>query len=630
MYENLVPIGNTGFYHTPTEPVDPRDCDRWPDSPFCTSVSVDPLNAGIQTGIDAISGEGIGYETFDPISGLGIDEYSAINDLASRGATFSPWNLANLEPSISINNCEQCITISPTLFYISLPPYTICYRFRDGSCSVPELPQPYEPPNAAEGDYPEFSPPGPVGYCPAGARLVVYATYKFFAPLPPGTTAPDDPSLTNRPYHYRPGLPFDCYNDERGSYYTNSRYNIYQGEANDQGTGQHCPIPRHYSRNLAEIRDRLMWDFRISRAPDERQNRPDGQPPIVNPGGWQFNSYTFNFPGVGTYSIGVTSQILQDGEAPPNRVINGVRSFHWKKVIDLCGSLPPPQPHQDPMSCCNTAEIEELLRLVALRIGVTQYPASVPENLLTNLPQRQIRLQSLTELFGWYVKQFDALIGEFPINLKIQDIDPLTEGDQEQEIKLMNVAETLVELYALAAKTSINSDLHTNFLTRLAAEVISTKNATVVTQDYARANAQFLGYKGNPKKRKIPYSFDPESLDSLEKLLRNSEKFVVGWQEDDPESVVNYLQKIVFSAGIIKAVFFRGGSQASQLIGELRNLIDPNSDVQQGRDEGWEAFIDAINNPESPFNANSPTLPRVTDPNLNDATNNNSQRPTEP
>jgi hypothetical protein len=508
MHDHLVPIGNTGFYHTPTEPVDPRDCDRWPDSPFCTSVSVDPLNAGIQSGIDLATQGEIGYDTFDPISGLGVDEFTAVRDLASRGRTFGLGNLANLEFSVDLNNCEQCVTVTPTLIYISLPPYTICHRFDNGSCSVPEMPSPYEPPQDPDQEFPTFSPPGPVGYCPAGARLVVYTSFYFFAPGRSGTTSPDDPALTGRPYHFRPGLPFDVYNEARGVYYTENRLISYQDDRNNVGTGQYCPIPRHYSGNLEEIRNRLMWDFRISRVPDERPNRLDGQPTVVNPGGWEFNEYSFNFPSVGTYAIAVTSQVLQDGEAPPNRV-SGLRSYHWKKVIDLCGSVPPPQPNQEPMACCNTAEIEELLRLVALRLGVNQYPASVPQNLLTSLPQRQIRLQSLTELFGWYVKQFDALIGEFPINLKIQDIDPLTEGDQEQEIKLMNIAETMVELYALAAKTSINSDLHTNFLTRLAAEIIATKNAAVVTQDYAKANAQFLGYKGNPKKRKIPYAGSP-------------------------------------------------------------------------------------------------------------------------
>ncbi len=32
----LVPIGDTGLYVTPSEPADPRDCDRYPDSPFCS------------------------------------------------------------------------------------------------------------------------------------------------------------------------------------------------------------------------------------------------------------------------------------------------------------------------------------------------------------------------------------------------------------------------------------------------------------------------------------------------------------------------------------------------------------------------------------------------------------------
>ncbi|NJO76307.1 MAG: hypothetical protein HC833_22685 [Leptolyngbyaceae cyanobacterium RM1_406_9] len=166
----------------------------------------------------------------------------------------------------------------------------------------------------------------------------------------------------------------------------------------------------------------------------------------------------------------------------------------------------------------------------------------------------------------------------------------------------------------MSLKTSVNSDIHTSFLMRLAAEVVSTKNAAIVTQDYARANAMFLGYKGNPKKRKINYAFDPEGLDSLETILRESEKYLVGWQEDDPESVVGYLQRIVFAAGIIKSVFFRNAGQATQLVRELLNLVRPE-EGRETENEDWEAFIDALNNPESPFNTNSITQPHVLDPN---------------
>lgn len=63
-------------------------------------------------------------------------------------------------------------------------------------------------------------------------------------------------------------------------------------------------------------------------------------------------------------------------------------------------------------------------------------------------------------------------------------------------------------------------------------------------------------------------------------------------------------------------MFFRGGSQASQLVNELRNLIDPTSDPQQSRNENWEAFLTAINDPSGRFNADSPTRPHITDPEI--------------
>ncbi|NJO76160.1 MAG: hypothetical protein HC833_21850 [Leptolyngbyaceae cyanobacterium RM1_406_9] len=565
MQEGLVPIGNSGFWHTPTEPVDPRDCDRWPDSPYCTSVGIDPLNAGIQSGIDLVTQGEIGYDTFDPLSGLGIEEYSAINDLASRGRTFNPWNLANLEPSVTINNCEQCITVSPTLFYISLPPYTICHRFNDGSCRANLEPEP-EPPEDLQPPDMWFPNQSGIGHsnCWYTVTVAMYqARIRYNEGLERIVTFPPiyKTSTLKGPYL---GFLVRIVNHQYRGYVCWGASDRYPNGARSWLT-EHGVYGAESYRGSGPIPSPLPHFVSIER----------------------FTGQLFGIP---------QQEILTCDERPYIQ--------------------PPPQPQREPMACCNTAEIEELLRLVALRLGVNQYPASVPQNLLTNLPERQIQLQSLTELFGWYVRQFDALIGEFPIDIKIQDVDPLTEGNQEQEIKLMNVAETLTELYALAAKSSINGDLHTNFLTRLAAEVIATKNASIVTQDYARANAQFLGYKGNPKKRKIPYAFDTEQLDSLEKLLKNSDKFVVGWQEDDPESVVNYLQKIVFAAGIIKAVFFRGGSQASQLVNELRNLIDPTSDPQQSRNENWEAFLTAINDPSGRFNADSPTRPHITDPEI--------------
>lgn len=263
--------------------------------------------------------------------------------------------------------------------------------------------------------------------------------------------------------------------------------------------------------------------------------------------------------------------------------------------------------------------VTALLNLLARRLGTDSYPIEVPESLLSGTSEGKIfKAQSNAEYLFWLTKQIDALVGEFPIDIKIEDIDPLKEGNQTKIIKLPNVAEAIAELYGLTMKSSVNQEVELNMLLRLAAEAIATKNAAVVTQDYARANAIFLGYKGNFKPRELQYNFDfahanldPRSKEPivLEKLLKTVTGFVQGWQIEDKETVVGFLQKLMFSAGIIKAVFFRGKKQQKELNREMTSMAEDEK-IQESK---FEAFIKEINDPNSRFNRDSPDKPIAKD-----------------
>lgn len=245
------------------------------------------------------------------------------------------------------------------------------------------------------------------------------------------------------------------------------------------------------------------------------------------------------------------------------------------------------------------------------RMGLNQFPAEVPETLLTYSDKRPaIKIRSLSEYLGWFVQQVDGLVGQFPIEVTIEDIDPLQKGNQTKKIELANISEALAEMYGQGVSTQLNSSVSINFLMRLASEVIATKNSSLITQDYVRANAAFLGYKGNPKKRVIDYSFNPSKLETLDEFLQESKGNIVGWDEDDKESVVSYLQKIVFSAGIIKAVFMRSPKQLHVLKKEFDNLV-----TQEDFDEKkvWEAFLKFLNDPNSFVNLNQGPMPNVKD-----------------
>ncbi len=243
------------------------------------------------------------------------------------------------------------------------------------------------------------------------------------------------------------------------------------------------------------------------------------------------------------------------------------------------------------------------------RAGFQGLPTSVPRSLLGYTDaDTPATVSDMATYFVWFVRQVDALIGKFPINITIEDIDPLTEGNQTKEIELPNISEALAEMYGLNISTSVNADVTVNFLMRLASEMIATKNSTLITQDYVRANAAFLGYKGNPARREVNYSFTPAKLDSLDEFLQESKGYLVGWEEDDKESVVGFLQRIVFSAGIIKAAFFRDSKRLLELQKEIESMMKGD---KVNSDADWEALLALLNDETEYFNKDAIPFPRV-------------------
>ena len=244
------------------------------------------------------------------------------------------------------------------------------------------------------------------------------------------------------------------------------------------------------------------------------------------------------------------------------------------------------------------------------KAGLQQFPAFVPPSLLSYTDNEEpLTIRDSSSYLRWFIQQFDTLVGQFPIEIEFEDIDPATKGNQTKKVELCNLSEVLAELFATSFKSSVNSDLSINFLMRLASEVIATKNAALIGQEYAKGNAAFLGYKGNPARREVNYSFNPGKLDSLDEFLQESKGYYVGWSEDDKESVVGYLQRIVFAAGIIKAAFFKGPKDLKALRKELENLT--KGDAQES-DDAWVKLLALFNDQDSFFNRDAPK-PKIND-----------------
>ncbi|OKH47294.1 hypothetical protein NIES2101_23945 [Calothrix sp. HK-06] len=240
--------------------------------------------------------------------------------------------------------------------------------------------------------------------------------------------------------------------------------------------------------------------------------------------------------------------------------------------------LSPPPP---PMSCCpNVRENDELLRLIARRIGVNDYPVSVPK-ILTDRNQGIDTIENLTRLISWLGKNLDALCGMFPIKIKIKDADIDQEGDQAKEINIPNIAEGIAELLGLSLILRAESDANLNATIRTLTEAGAAKQAAIIATDYGKANAEFLAYKGTQVDREIPFTFKPGEP-RLDKMLVNATVNVKGWDNDDKEDIKDLFTPLLELAAQYRAANYRNLGTSDIKESLIKTLTK----------KGFEAFLD--------------------------------------
>lgn len=269
----------------------------------------------------------------------------------------------------------------------------------------------------------------------------------------------------------------------------------------------------------------------------------------------------------------------------------------------------------------NSLNDRALLEAIANAIGVKEFPGEVPKTLLNSGDNPETSgtttIPNLTQFVLWIVKQMDALIGEFPIKIKIKDADLVEEGNQELNIEVRNVAEALGDAYGHGASSLIVQNAHTNILLRLAAELVSIKTATLINQDLAIANQDFMGFRTKRKKRDAESAFDiakanPNNIKSLSQILKSGKYKYQGFEFDDSAILLEYLPKFMFAASIIKSVHLRTDES------DIDSLQDLAADTLDDADNGWNNFVDEVNNPESFLNLNEPDRPFISDINDED------------
>ena len=192
-------------------------------------------------------------------------------------------------------------------------------------------------------------------------------------------------------------------------------------------------------------------------------------------------------------------------------------------------------------------------------------------------------------------------MGQFPIEIKVEDVDPVTKGNQELKVKLPNIAETMAEVFGLAYQAEFKTDLLSEMMLRLIPEVLATKHAALIGQAYAKCNASYLGYPINLKPQEYPSNFNPAQLDNLEGLLQETAVNVPTPNDESKESQTQINEKLLFAAGIIKETFFVGGNGQSRLLDTIDSMINDEA-LSIPNKEDWREWLRRMNRETSRFN----------------------------
>lgn len=556
----LVPVGDSGLYTTPNTPADPRDCDRYPDSPYCggNPFNLKPIDIEVSTTVQA-------------------DEC---------GVTRS-------------------ISVTPTLGFTKLPPITAAY--------IPEnCREKYEnqdkqktppPPDQKDGyePTPQYSPPG---FSPNTKVVAVTQDY-FFEEIQEYNWERDywriatTEIITTFDECKHPGKLTEWYNpSQHAERYTPSLASVTGNYVSIYNANREWMLDYWDSDEEYVRADQVFLDIAIP--PDEptRAERDN----LTNGGNYQSRSDVITLRSV----FPLTVYYGQFGDIFPRRQISPVansftefkqgqriirtRVIHERFIAyvhRLSGDSPDRRPPplyppkkkccEDTMGCCqpqynnkqeqDLSEIKKMLKELKKRIGTDEYPVKMPASLNADYNDSgkksepgTVTEENLTSVLGRFIKYFDGVMGEFGVGFKVADADPTKPGDQPKFIHAPNVAELMSEVYSHVFDMWIMQYQMLHLHQRHAIESMLGRKVGIQNFYALEALIDWAGFKRKDITKKIPFLFDIDA-EEFQKFLSNKEQEIQITDFDpndkNTKSLPDQLMRLNRAAAIIEAVHTR-------------------------------------------------------------------------
>ncbi|MEG3437292.1 hypothetical protein V0288_09190 [Pannus brasiliensis CCIBt3594] len=254
------------------------------------------------------------------------------------------------------------------------------------------------------------------------------------------------------------------------------------------------------------------------------------------------------------------------------------------------------------------AQIKDMIDVVGVisslnyfRQGLQEYPLEVPKDISEIPEDGQEEMETIpyaSKFDEWRFRQLDALFGQFPIKIRIEDNDLIKTGDQPVEVKLPNLAETVAELVGKSITNEALVNLLANINFRLLNELGSTKLQGFKSHKILEAIATYLGYEDGQKTEKIRFLYNPNytveegKQPIFEELLKETEIDVIVDDMREKTPLEGKLDILLYAANIIKASLFEEANPNSDA--DWENYVKTFKDLVKGEKEKEEEKKDDL------------------------------------
>ncbi|AFZ57656.1 collagen-like triple helix repeat-containing protein [Anabaena cylindrica] len=203
--------------------------------------------------------------------------------------------------------------------------------------------------------------------------------------------------------------------------------------------------------------------------------------------------------------------------------------------------------------------------------------------------------------------QFKSVVGEFPLNISVE----VEEGNKivEKNLRIDNISDGISELMGLSLVIQDDLQLNTQLGMKSLVETAATKNATIITQDLALSNAQYLGYQMTRTPKEIKTLFTP-GTQNIKEFIKDSKQQIISYAHKSGH-LEHKLNTLLISAGITKAALTTQYKPGDTVMG---GIIAKDALAKLKADEDdWKLFLKLLREPVGDMKIDGVPLMEVED-----------------